>query len=243
MKHPLAITTLSLIRSTNEEKIVFETVKTMSGLNVPIILVDGGSGERQKKCLQSLPNVDFFETSRGLRGLSERLRIAFSEGAKTAEALFYVHSDKVDFAKHYMKKMIDHYQTLPQHTMLVPSRTPKAFATYPLFQQNTELFLNAMVNEFLGKKEDYYYGPKLFSSALVPYFSKIKGEIGWGYEAFMYMINKRLGYQTEFYEVDNIRSPKDVGRMDDINVYRLRILQWQIEGLLQGMRIKLNNEH
>lgn len=239
MKHPLAITALSLIRSKNEEKIVFETVKTMSRLNVPVILVDGGSGERQKKYLQSLPNVDLFETSRGLRRLSERLRIAFSEGTKVAEALFYVQSDKVDFAKNYMKKMIDHYQTLPQHTMLVPSRTLKAFATYPLFQQNAELFLNAMVSEFLGKKEDYYYGPKIFSSAVVPFFSRIKGEIGWGYEAFMYMINKRLGYQTEFYEVDNIRSPEDVGDMDNINVYRLRILQWQIEGLLQGKKVTL----
>lgn len=239
MKQPLAITMLSLIRSKNEEKIVFETVKTMSGFNVPIILVDGGSGEQQKKYLQSLPNVNFYETSRGLQALSKRLRIAFSEGARIARALFYVHSDKVDFAKNYMKKMIDHYQTLPQHAMLVPSRTLKAFATYPLFQQHTEIFLNAMVSEFLGKKEDYYYGPKIFSSTLVPYFSRIKGEIGWGYEAFMYMINKRLGYQTEFYEVDTIRSPKDVGRMNDINVYRLRILQWQIEGLLQGMKVKI----
>lgn len=237
MKHPIAIATTSLIRSPEEEQIVFEAVKSLSLLNIPVILTDGGSSDKQKNYLKSLPNIRFYQTN---RGLFEQLKISFNEGEKMADSLFYLHTDKVDFVTYYVPHVIDHYMTLPKNTLLISERTQKAFNTYPLFQQKVELFLNTIISEFLNKKADYYYGPKIFSSMLVPYFSRIKGDIGWGYEAFIYMLNKRLGYPMEFYPVDHIKAPKDVGDVDEINEYRLQIVQGQIEGLLQGKEIKLS---
>lgn len=235
MKIPLAITAPSLIRSVEEEKVVLATITELSKLNIPLIITDGGSSDEQKKKIKEIPNIIFFEE----KGLFNQLKKSMNEGAKIANALFYLHSDKLDFARHYVKKMIDFYMTLPKKSMLIPSRTSSAFETYPSFQKMTEVILNSITSEFMEKKEDYYYGPKIFSSLLVPYFGKVKGEIGWGYEAFMYILNKRLNYPFYFYPVDQITSPKDVGDKEAIKTYRLRNLQWQIEGFIQGKEVKL----
>lgn len=234
IKQSLAISTVSLIRNKEEGKVVLETIKILSSLNIQVVIVDGGSPGKAKDKIKSLPNIIFLER----RGLTNQLKTSFKRGAEVARSLFYLHTDKLDFVEKYAQKLIDFHSTLKPETMLIPTRSTSTFKTYPAFQRKIEMYLNFILSDYLDKKADYYFGPKIFSSKLVPYLDKLQGDIGWGIEAYFYALNKRLRLPMKFYECE-AATPKDIGSQEEIKRYRLKILQWQIEGFLQGQAIKL----
>lgn len=99
--------------------------------------------------------------------------------------------------------------------------------------------MNFILSDYLNKKADYYFGPKIFSSRLVSYSDKIQGDIGWGIEAYFYALNKRLGLPMSFYQCE-VAAPKEILKTkEETKQCRLKIIQWQIEGLIQGQTVKL----
>jgi len=234
IKQKIAITTLSLIRTKKEAGIVLETIKALCGLNVPVVLVDGGSDERYLREIEDLSNIHLYHE----KSLENQLRRSLVEGSKIADSCFYTHTDKLDFAKKYVKKIIEEYMRFEPDTMFVASRTNESFATYPEYQRKTEEYLNYFHSDYLGVSEDYYYGPKIFSSKLVKYLDLLDSDFGWGFEALFYILNHRLGFPLKFYKVE-CKSPEDVGSEEDVKSYRLKTVKWHIESFLRGVNVKL----
>lgn len=235
MRNDIAITTVSWIRTEDEARVVLPAIEALSRLNVPVVIVDAGSSPQHQKTIRSLPHIVFSENRNGLTGqLIESQRTA----ARYAENLFYLQSDKFDFILHGAPKMIEAYRKLSSKGVMVPVRSTASLATYPPYQREQEAFINSFMSDFIGTVTDYYAGPKLYPASLVKYLDKMQGDIGWGIEAFLYVVAKRLGLPFEFVPVE-IKAPRDVDDVETTNRYRLRITAWQIEGYLQALQIPL----
>jgi len=234
-KHKLAITTTSLIRTPTEGITVLKTIEVLSALNIPVIIADGGSPQKQKQIIKNMPNIILLEE----KGLTNQLKESFVKGADIANSLFYLHTDKLDFVQKYAHKLIDNYLDLKTKGMLIPIRTAAAFNTYPKYQRELENFLNYMISDYCGKKADYYFGPKIFSSKLVSYLDRVRKDIKWGIEAYFYTINHRLKLPMHFYKV-NVNAPKEVLTDDfEFKKYRLELIKWQIDGLILGQQVDI----
>ncbi|MFA4880265.1 MAG: hypothetical protein WC650_01390 [Candidatus Doudnabacteria bacterium] len=234
-KKPIAITTISLNRTPEEGETVLETVKILNSLGIPIIIADGGSPIKQKKIMKSFSNVTFLEAE----GLTNEIKTTFRRGAAMADSLFYLHLDKLDFVRKYVPKLIQYYLARKDKKMIVAARTKKSFQTYPPYQRKVEEYLNYVLGDYCGSRSDYYYGPKIFSSMLVPYLKALKGDVGWGIEAYFYVLNHRLSLPMEFYPVE-ITAPAEVLADElEFKQYRLKGLLQQVEGFLQGQKVEV----
>lgn len=182
-----------------------------------------------------MPNVYFFESK---SGLTEQLFISHREGAKLADCLFYLHTDKLDFSKNTVKEMIEKYRTFDKKGMFIPTRTKESIDTYPPYQKTQESFLNFFISDYIGIQNDYYAGPKIYPANLVKYFEQLEGQIGWGIEAYFYGIAKRLNMPFDFYSC-SFQAPEDIEDEEKTKMYRLKITEWQIQGLLQSQKVLL----
>lgn len=235
MKKDIAIVTLSWIRTDEESKTVLETISNLSKIGIPLVIVDAGSPAKYQNSIREMSNVHFFESK---LGLAEQLLISHKEGAELADYLFYLHTDKLDFSKNTVKEMIEKYMAFDKKGMFIPTRTKESIETYPLYQKTIEAFLNFFVSDYIGIENDYYAGPKIYPASLVKYLDQLEGQIGWGIEAYFYGIAKRLGMSFAFYPC-YFQAPVDVENEEKTKMYRLKITEWQIKGLLQSQKVLL----
>jgi hypothetical protein len=225
----------SWIRTSEERDVVFETIKTLQSYGIPLILVDAGSSDTDKKIMKEKNNVFFFEQG---QDLTKQLITTHQEAAKRADYIFYVQSDKPDFAKDVVPRMLAYYSTLEEKGLLIPSRTLESLETYPLFQKTQEAFLNFFMSEYIGISQDFFAGPKIIPAKLISYADAITGDIGWGVESYLYVLAKRLRIPFDFLSCF-ITAPKDVDEEEKTKVYRLLGTKWQIEGFLQAQHLSL----
>lgn len=236
MKTAVAVSTISWIRTPEESDTVISSMKSLSRLRVPVVVVDAGSPYKEQQIIKSLPHILFFENT---NGLTSQLLQSHEEAAKRADHLFYLQSDKPDFTQKYASKLLEKYLSLPERSLLIPARTRECLDTYPAYQRETENFLNFFLSDFIGSDQDYFAGPKLFPSYLTKYLTSFKLDVGWGIESFIYALAKRLNLAFNYFPV-YFRAPKDPPEEKNIKEYRLKIVAWQIEALLYGSGVPLN---
>jgi len=233
--HDLAIAAPMLIRNKEEAHIVIETISAWSTLSYPIVVVDAGSRQEYIEKIRNLPSIEIYQTN---RPFSTQIQLALYKASLLSDTVFFCQSDKLEFAKNTIVSMIDHYKTLPQKSVLIAARNKKSFSTYPLFQQQQETFLNETVAKFTQKSGDYLTGPKIFPSDVMKYLPHIKGEIGWGVEIFLTIIAHRLSLPIEFFEFF-MSATSDIGGKEEIERYRIKVTQWELEGLIQALTVSL----
>jgi hypothetical protein len=233
MSLSLAIATNTWIRTNEERHLVLNTLEALNELGVPIIIVDRSSLE-DKERIKRLRNVSIFESS----SLTQQVLLAQRESAKVADFIFYLQSDKQDFAENTAYLMVEEYKKLSTKGMFIPVRTKESRQSYPAFQRSQEEFLNIFISDYIGIENDYFAGPKIYPSTLVNYLSQLKGKIGWGMESFYYVLAKRLNMSFDFFEC-NIKAPKDVDNERETHNYRLEITKWQLDGFLQAQEVIL----
>jgi hypothetical protein len=232
MKTDIAIATPSWVRTPAESQVVIETITAYGALGIPVVVVDGGSPAAEQDKIKNISNVLWFEA----KGLNEQLRVAHEEAQKVADHIFYTHSDKLDFAQHEARKLMDYYRQLPNKGILIPTRTPGSFATYPEYQQKAEEFLSWFIGDYLKHHADYYAGPTIYPAQLVDYLPQLTGDIGWGIEAYFYVLAKRLNLPFDFISVD-FKAPANIEDDETTNNYRIKIVAQQIEAFLQGQKV------
>lgn len=235
MKNDIVVSTISWIRTPEESRVVLKTIELLTKLETPIIVVDKGSSPPDLERIKSFKNVVLFVSK---LGLTEQLLRSHKEAEKLGEYVFYLHTDKYDFARDTAPKLIEKYRSLVKKGILIPTRTEESLNTYPIFQRKVEDYLNFFMGDYIGVEADYYAGPKIYPSSLVKYLDKLKGDVGWGIEAYFYAIAKRLNLSFDFFPF-YMQSPVDIEDQEKTKQYRLRIMQWQIEGMIQGQALQL----
>lgn len=231
----IAVVTYSWMRNAEEAALVERTVQALGTLAVPVIIADKGSEASYVDRIKAIQNVQLFPATKGMMG---QVLLSHEKAADLADYFFYTQSDKEDFAKNDAQKMLAAYRESTAKGVLIAARTKESNETYPRYQRIQEEFLNFFMGDYIGNEGDYFAGPKIYPASLASYFSHIRGDIGWGTEAFIYTLAKRKNMPFAFHEVF-ITSPQDVDDEEKTKQYRLEIVKMQIDGFFQGLATTL----
>lgn len=227
--------TISWARNDEEEKVLHASLTQLASISIPVYITDGGSSGNFKNFMRNNLGFHVFEE----RGLWSQARKSITEAKKAgAEFIFYTEPDKQDFFSNHVSSILN--EDLEYNTgVVIASRSPKGFSTFPSFQQMTETTINHCCAEIIGKEVDYCYGPFLFNTQLVEHLEKLDANCGWGWRPFLFAIAHRLGYTIKVHESD-FNCPPDQ-REDDATerVYRMKQLTENIDGLVKAVSIEL----
>jgi len=173
------------------------------------------------------------------RGLWPQTKASIIEAANKSEFVFYTEPDKLDFFLNYLPKILEPpiYESMG---VMLASRSPLGFSTFPPFQQMTENTINQCCKEVMGKNVDYCYGPFLFNSKILPYMNSVNDNCGWGWRPFLFTIAHRLGftYQNDFTCPTDQRIDNETER-----IYRMKQLTQNINGLVEAVGVDLSKKN
>jgi hypothetical protein len=119
--------------------------------------------------------------------------------------------------------------------VVLASRSPESFATFPEFQRHTETTINRCCAEALGFEADFTYGPFLLNRALVPHLKRADEHVGWGWRPYAFGTARALGYRIRQVEM-HLPCPSEQREDDEAErLYRVRQLAQNIQGLLSSL--------
>jgi hypothetical protein len=231
----LIVATISWARNEEEEKTLRTSLQQLAELDIRVCITDGGSTDSFLKFLHSIPHF----IVRQAHGLWPQARLSIATAMENgAKHIFYTEPDKLQFFSNHLKQMLDAIE-IEETGVVVASRSPKGFSSFPEFQQMTETTINNCCKEVIGKEMDYCYGPFLFNSNLVLNLKVLDDNIGWGWRPFVFAIAHRLGLPVKNYDGDFTCPPDQ--REDDKaeRIYRMKQLTQNINGLAQAAAIEL----
>jgi hypothetical protein len=234
-RNKVCVATISWARNDEEEKILRVSLTQLASLSIPVYITDGGSSESFKKFLRNELHFHVFEA----KGLWSQAKKSITEAKKAgSKFIFYTEPDKQAFFSTHASSVLNEY--LEDNTgVVIASRSPNGFSTFPSFQQMTETTINHCCAEIIGKEIDYCYGPFLFNAQLVEHLERLDADCGWGWRPFLFTIAHRLGFTIKVHEND-FNCPPDQ-REDDAKerIYRMKQLTQNIDGLIKAVSIEL----
>lgn len=225
----LAIATITWARDEKEEALLGESLTILSQLGIPIFVTDGGSSPTHQDFVRSLPNVSFFQAKGLWAQAKNSLTEAHRSGAKT---ILYTEPDKLLFFQHHLPEMLEKIQWNKKTGVVLAARSPKAFASFPAFQQMMETTINHCCAEVTGLATDYLYGPFIFTTDLLPSLDVLPETCGWGWRSFLFAKAHLLGYTLDACEGDYFCPPDQ--QVDDgtERIYRMKQLVQNIDGIV-----------
>jgi hypothetical protein len=227
----ISIATITWATNEAENLLLEGSLTELAKLHLPVYITDAGS---TKSFLSFLDSGIYFHLHNGtIKGVWPQARNSLLHAMNAgAEYIFYTEPDKKDFFEYSLSSIPDSIEGDVNTGIILASRSAKAFATFPAFQQMTETTINNCCAELIGEYVDYTYGPFLIRREIIPHLQQLPDEIGWGWRPFAFNIAKRLGYSVTSVEGDFF-CPQDQ-REDPASerIYRMKQLQQNIEGLV-----------
>ncbi len=230
----LCVCTISLARDGQEARLICRALQQLSSTGIRVIVSDGGSPASVVDFIRALPNVSLV-APKG-RGLVPQIRAALPAAAQLkTRFVLYSESDKALFFEHHLAEFIAQAPDDDEVGVVLASRTPKSFATFPPLQRFAETALAHLTSEITNHPTDYSYGPFLLNSALIPRVETIGDTLGWGWREFMFAIAARSGYRVTHVAGDYECPPDQLHEGDAERVHRMRQLSQSVEGLVLAM--------
>jgi len=236
-KNHLSISTISWARNEGEENLLKKSLQILAGLHLPVFITDGGSSQSFLDFLNSFTNFTISKApAKGVWAQAKSsLEAAYQSGS---DFVFYTEPDKFDFF-HRLPAILDKVNLAPQSGIVMMSRSPSAFSSFPAFQQMTETTINNCCAEVISDPVDYTYGPFIVNRKIVPYLISIKEELDWGWRPYAFSIARRLGYIVEAIEGDFNCPPDQQSDTPEERLYRMRQLQQNIHGIVLSKTVEL----
>lgn len=227
-----AVATMTWARDAAEERLLRESLPLLADLGAPVFVADGGSGGQFLNFIRGLPNFDVIETGRPGVWHQARASIEAAAAASGAGFVLYTEPDKRDFFRKALREFVAEAPAGGGVGVVLASRSPESFATFPEFQRHTEMTINRCCAEVLGLEADFTYGPFLLKGALVPHVAKSPADFGWGWRPYAFATARRLGYAVRHVE-KHLPCPLEQ-RADDAaeRLYRMKQLAQNVRGLL-----------
>jgi hypothetical protein len=225
----LAIATITWARDEKEEALLGESLTALSRIGIPVFVTDGGSTSSHQDLVRNLPNVSFFQTKGLWAQAKKSITEAHRSGAKT---ILYTEPDKLLFFQHHLPQLIENSPWDEKSGVVLATRSAKAFASFPAFQQMTETTINRCCAEVTGLATDYLYGPFIFTTDLLPYLDVLPETCGWGWRSFLFVKAHLLGYTLESREGDYFCPPDQKSDDGAERIYRMKQLTQNIEGIV-----------
>jgi hypothetical protein len=228
---------MTLARDAAEAALIGRALEELSRLALPVAVTDGGSPERLLTNLRGLAGVHVQTAS--APGLVSQVR-----GSLTAargwgpRRILYTEPDKAEFFTAHLRGFLataahEH----PDASIVMASRSPDSFATYPVSQQSTERALNAVCAELTGLPADYTYGPFLLDPALVDDLDHLPPDLGWGWRTYLFAVAHRRGLRVESIEGDFACPESQRADTPAESAHRLRQLAQNVTGLARALEM------
>jgi hypothetical protein len=227
----LSIATITWARNEGEVSLLQSSLTQLSEFNVPIFVTDAGSTMNFTEFLLDCKNINLHpDTVKGVwPQANASLTAAYEHGS---DLILYTEPDKLEFFSTHLRSLISTIEITKRTGIVLLSRTPFAFNSFPAFQQMTETAINNCCAELLGNNTDYAYGPFILRREIIPVLSQLPENIGWGWRPFAFNLCKRLGYDLEFMKGDFFCPQDQTEDSCGERVHRMRQLKENIEGLV-----------
>jgi hypothetical protein len=237
-KPDVSIATMTWARSAGEERLLRESLPSLAGLGVPVFATDGGSGEGFLGFMRRLPNFHLVE-SEGTGPWPQVRRSLRAAQESGAGFIFYTEPDKADFFRAGLREFFSEGAADAGAGVVLASRSPEAFSTFPEFQRAAESSMNRCCEEVTGRPGDYSYGPFLINREILPSLYMAGDDVGWGWRHYAFGVSSRVGYRVEHLLKG---SPCPAGQREEgaaDRIYRMRQLSDGLRGLLLSTAISV----
>jgi hypothetical protein len=228
----IAIVTITLVRTREEESSLLHSLEKLAGTNVPLVIADGGSA---KRFVKELLNFTDLVVTPEKKGLVQQVKAGLA-GALTQfadkRAILYTEPDKYPF---FEGRLFEFITTVPLRRKLgviAAGRDAKSFRTFPIGQQQTEAFMNEAFSWIVGEKGDYCYGPLIFSRPAAEIALDSPNDLGWGWRFWTMQRAHATGLQVRTVPM-NLSCPKEQRAEDSFEhrAYRLKQLTQNIHAI------------
>ncbi|HEY8562536.1 MAG TPA: hypothetical protein VIL74_19310 [Pyrinomonadaceae bacterium] len=234
-KNKVAIATMTWARDAREETLLRESLTLLARQRVPTFVSDGGSSEGFIRFLERFDDFRVFHG--GGNGLFPQirrsLRAAIDSGAKF---VLYTEPDKKLFFDARLPEFLSNAPSEENVGVVLASRSPAGFATFPEFQRYTETVVNDLCFEIIGERFDYTYGPFLFNRKLADCLERAGDAIGWGWRPFLFAAARLTGYKIVQSANDYSCPAEQRDETNSERLYRMKQLSESIDGLLESAR-------
>jgi hypothetical protein len=233
----VAVATMTLARDPEEEVELSEALDALERVGLPVFVTDGGSSRGFADTLRERKNFTACKTQqRGLWGqIRESLFAAASSGARF---VLYTEPDKHAFFEHDLAALLEESPHGADLGIVLASRSPEHFATFPPFQQYTESVINRCCAEVLGHPFDYSYGPFLLNALMVEGLYPCEHTLGWGWRQYAFSQAHQLGLRIE--QLPRGGACPAGQREDDARVYRMQQMVESVRGLVLAAQTRVN---
>jgi hypothetical protein len=229
----VCVCTITLARDEQEAQLIRRALRELASTGMRVIVADGGSPAPLVEFIGDLPGVSLVAPQG--RGLVAQIKAALSSSATTGKFILYTESDKAEFFERHLAGFITQAPSADDIGVVVASRTPESFATFPPLQRFAETALAHLTAEITRHPADYSYGPFLMNAALTSRINDVDDALGWGWRHFMFGIAARSGYRVA-HVAGHYECPLDQRHEDEgERVHRLRQLSQSVNGLVLAM--------
>lgn len=235
----LVFATATWARDLEEKHLIIESVRLINKYNFPIVIAE--------KINSDIPLIDELRKFSNViieygDNFHEQRKKAFLTAAEIGENIFWIESDKVDFIKNHLLKLIDDFlNKKDKNIVIVPAQDDESFLQYPEFQQVIENCINNLISAILGINGRFSYGPLLFPSRLVSYLEKInnKSDFGWGIGAFLLVaaFKRKIPIKNIFLKIN---SPPDIQTGEELNQFRIKQFKEYLIAIEEAFKISKN---
>lgn len=211
----------------------------LAEFEIATVVTDGGSGKEFIDFLRAFPHFQVFEAD--TPGVWSQARHSILAACETGSRfILYTEPDKLEFFRDRLQAFIAEAPDDDEVGIVLASRSANSFATFPVFQQQTETAINQCCAEVAGQSADFSYGPFLLNRQLVAHLSRVGKDLGWGWRPYTFGLAHRSGYRIYQSEME-LPCPLDQ-REDNPSerLYRMKQLSQSVHGLVASTITDIN---
>lgn len=231
-KTGVVFVTATWARTLEEKQAIIKGITLLNSFACPIIIGDKLTTTYPLiDDLRALPYVKIVQSD----NFNKQRRGAFFEATKLGETLFWLESDKEEFIRNYVERILkDH--SLYKGNIVFPFPDQESFSSCPSFQQLIENCINSLIKAYIPEGGHFTYGPMLLPSHLVHFLKSVQNDFGWGMNAFFAVIAhaKKIPQRSVSLSVNH---DPDVQKGENLKRFRLEQLKDYIIALQEASKI------
>jgi hypothetical protein len=229
----ICVATITRARGPHEEELIHRTLTALSARGLHIVAADGGSRPSFVDALSGIANLTLVPSDHS--GLVGQIKASVRAArARPARHILYLESDKEQFVTGAMDGFLSKAVQHQSAGVVLASRSPNSFATFPAFQRRVESAFNAVGSVMLGVEGDFLYGPVLMNGAVAALVDGAAPDLGWGWRPFVFGAASQRGERIIGVEGDYPCPADQVHEHDGERQHRLRQLAENLKGLVQA---------
>ena len=226
-----AVATITWTRSASEQRTLVKSLSLLAQAGFPVAVGDRGTNADFAANLQ---RIGLYVTVPAEQGLVAQVRASFELAATFGSRfILYVEPDKETL---FSTRLMEFLRRAPRTSsvgIVLASRSPAAFNTFPPMQRYTESVANHLCGQIVGIDGDYTYGPFLVTRSLLPHIASLPPALGWGWRPSTFREAHRQGLAIT-HVIDDHWCPAEQQQEHDADrTHRLRQLSQNLQGLTE----------